>query len=113
MKPESCYWDEHRTRLIGTRLQKIREYLREKLICTIIKDENGKVTHEEKPGIYYLRPTKGRKQIHTIDVNKKICTCQHGALYSGGKEKDPCSHWDALMIYFERQENGDELYEQF
>ena len=113
MKPEVCYWDEHRTRMIGTRLQKIREYLREKLICRSIRDSNGRTTHPERAGIYYVLPTKGRRQIHTIDTHLKTCTCQHSTLYTSGKESEPCSHWDAVMIFLERQEKGEETYDEF
>ena len=110
MKPETCYWDEARTRLIGTRLQKVREYLREKLIVTSIQDKEGRTTHPEKPGTYYVLPTKNRHQIHTIDLHLRTCTCQHGTLYTNGVEDKPCTHWDAVQIYLERQDGGS-IYE--
>lgn len=106
MKPESCYWDENLGRLVGTINNKIREYLREGNIVTTIKDKDNKTTHPEIPGVYYCKPRQGCHQTHTLRLQLKSCTCQHGRMHAEGKTQYPCAHWTALQIYLKRQDNG-------
>ena len=98
----SCYWDENRLRIVGSRKNKIKEFLRNKMIVTKVVDDKGIITHHEIPGIYYLLPSTGRHTIHEVNLSSGMCTCQHYKAYLEGKEDNVCTHWDAVQIFIRR-----------
>ena len=93
-QPESAYYDYFNRTVVGGKSDKVRQYLREKLI----KQKDG------FPGVYLVCPGAGRHVTHEINILDQEgynCTCQ--AYIMGDIE---CSHIMATKIYIERMDQG-------
>ena len=89
MKPESCYWDEKTPKLVGNKLQKVRLYLRDRLIVNMGN------------GVFEIDPTPGRHQKHIVDSKLFTCTCQN--YNTGGLD---CSHVMATKLFLQQVAEG-------
>lgn len=98
MRPDDCYFDTQ-TGLKGTKLDKVRTYLREKLI---------RPAGPLNPNTYIVEPTKGRKQVHSVDMVNHTCTCQAAIM---GQE---CSHIAAVRLFLDQvRQGGRDQYESY
>ena len=81
MRPDNCYWKITPPAMEGTVQQKVREYLRRKLIVPLGEE------------MYRVDPTPGRNQPHTVDWVNQTCTCQ------GFANANTCSHIKAVQTF--------------
>ncbi len=113
MKPQDCYWNEEMVMMMGSRINKIREFLRQRLITPeipLIKDQQGNIIYESRPetlNYLYVLPAEGRNQIHVIDITLWTCTCQ---AYNGNGQE--CSHILACKLFLDQvNHEGRNFYE--
>lgn len=100
MNPEDCYYHPDLKTLIGSKKDKVRTYLRKKLISAAGPFE---------PGIFVIKPTKNRHIIHHVNMKDGTCTCQ--AFIMGDHQ---CSHILAVGLFLEQvKEGGRNLYDNF
>ena len=89
MKPiDGCVWDNVKKQLTVGRFAKVKDYLINNRIEKINKGE------------FKVHPSKGRHQIHEVNILMETCTCQF--YNKTGRE---CSHIMAAKLYNSKMVN--------
>lgn len=85
-----CYWDSSHMKLVGSRISKIRAFLKKGLI------------KQQSENIFDVLPDieGGRHTTHTVDKGTWSCTCQ---AYDG---TGICSHILAVRLYLQQRREG-------
>jgi len=88
-----CYWDEKTQRLVGSRISKIRQFLKKDLIKRTPTKPFNFVVYPDIEG--------GRHTKHFVDMQIFNCTCQH---YNMRGEE--CSHILAVRLALQQEIDG-------